>query len=99
MTEDMLEGHTALDVTIPSFNKSYGNEKMTYPHKYTKESWTTQYGTKFIGSKYSDSRVFPNQTSGTQWRKPSNPYSEPPYPVFKPMTKRNQNHLDTVYKR
>ena len=47
ISDDMLEGHSALNVTIPSFKKSYGNEKMTYPHQYAKESWTTQYGTKF----------------------------------------------------
>lgn len=100
MSDDMLEGHQSFDVTIPSFNKSYGNEKMIYPHQYAKESWTTQNGTTHTGPKYSDSRRFPNQTFTSGWTKPSYPSrAYNPYPTFTPMVKRNLNHKDTVYKR
>lgn len=61
MSEDLIEGHTSFDKTIPSFMKSYGNEKMTLPAKYNYESWTSQYGTKFTGPTQTEARRFPNR--------------------------------------
>ena len=99
LSDDLLAGHQTWDRTIPSFDKSYGNEKLTKPHQYKYESWTTQNGTTHTGPNYYDSRTFPNQTNKSSWKKPANGLRVVSPPVFKPMVKANFNNMNTVYKR